>query len=114
MDARLQTVSVDKLANVAADALVVVLAGDSAPAQLDPAIGQALKLALKLGDFDWKAGKAMTLVGATGVKTARLVLSAAGKPAVKSAKAALVAGLAQLKGRNVTHVAVAFVGFGAV
>jgi|JI9StandDraft_2_1071091.scaffolds.fasta_scaffold48094_2 leucyl aminopeptidase len=114
MDARIQTVSVDKLANVAADALVLVLAGDSAPAQLDPAIAQALKLALKLGDFDWKAGKATTLVGATGVKPARLVLSAAGKPALKSAKAALLAGLAQLKGRNVTHVAVAFVGFGTV
>ncbi|MBH9576316.1 leucyl aminopeptidase [Inhella proteolytica] len=114
MDARIQTISIDKLSGANADALVVVLGGEAVPAQLDPAVAQAIKGALKLGDFDWKAGKALMLVGAAGVKAPRLVLSATGKPSVKAARAALAAALAQLKGRNVGHVAVAFVGCGAV
>ncbi|MBH9553744.1 leucyl aminopeptidase [Inhella gelatinilytica] len=114
MDARIQSVSIDKWASATADALLVVLGGDGVPASMDAALANAVKSAVKLGDFDWKTGKALMIVGAAGVKAPRLILAAAGKPSAKSARAAVVAGLAQLKGRNVAHVAIAFAGFGAL
>ena len=104
----------DKLAAVAGDALVVLVAGESLPSHLDPAVAQAIKAAIKLGDFDLKAGKALMLSQVAGLKAPRLVLAAAGKAGAKSARAALMAALAQLKGRNVAQIAVAPVGFGAV
>ncbi|MFN7696234.1 MAG: leucyl aminopeptidase [Burkholderiales bacterium] len=114
MDARLQTASLDKLASVAADALLLVVAGDNLPANLDPTIAAALKAAIKTGDFDLKAGKSVLLYSVEGVKAPRLILTASGKAHVKSARNALQAGLAACKGKPVRHVAVAFVGFGSV
>ena len=114
MDARIQTTSLDKLGTLAADALLVVLAGDNVPTQLDPAIAEAIKQARKLSDFDLKAGKALMLHSVADVKAPRLVLAAAGKTSVKAAKAAISAGLAQCKGRAVRQVAIALVGFGAL
>jgi leucyl aminopeptidase len=114
MDARIQTLAVDKLSSAAADALVLVLAGDSLPANLDPALTTVIKAATKLGDFDLKAGKAVLLHQVAGLKAPRLVLAASGKATVKAGKAALAAALAQVKGREVGNVALAMVGFGAV
>ena len=112
MDARIQSLSVDKLASASADALVLVIAGDHLPAQLDPAVAGAVQSAIKLGDFAHKAGKAVLMHAVPGLKSPRLVMAAAANTSVKAAKAALVAGLGQVKGREVAHVAVAFVGFG--
>ncbi len=114
MDARIQSLSIDKLSMVSADALLVVLAGDNLPQSLDPALAGAVKAAQKLGDFELKAGKAVLLHQVEGLKAPRLVLAASGKTSIKAAKAAVVAGLAQCKGRAVRHVAVAWVGFGAL
>jgi leucyl aminopeptidase len=114
MDARIQAISIDKLASAAGDALLVVLAGDNLPAQLDPAVAAAVRAAIKLGDFEQKAGKAVLLHHVAGLKAPRLVLSAAAGTNAKAAKAALNAALAQVKGRQVTQVAVAFVGFGSL
>jgi len=112
MDARIQTLSLDKLAGATADALLVVIAGEHLPAQLDPALSAAVKAATKLGDFELKAGKAVMLHGVAGVKAPRLVLAASGKTTLKAARVAAAAALTQCKGRAVRHVAVAFVGFG--
>jgi leucyl aminopeptidase len=112
MDARTHTTTLDKLAATAADALLVVIAGEHLPANLDPALSAAVKNASKIGDFELKAGKAVMLHGVDGLKAPRLVLAASGKPTVKAARAAVVAALAQCKGRAVRHVALAFVGFG--
>lgn len=114
MDARIQALSIDKLASAAADALLVVIAGEHLPTQLDPAVAAAVKAAAKLGDFEHKAGKAVLLHHVAGVKAPRLVLAASGGTGTKAGKAALNAALAQVKGRQVTQVAVAFVGFGAL
>ncbi|MCV2355466.1 leucyl aminopeptidase [Paucibacter sp. B2R-40] len=114
MDFRTQTASFDALAGINADALIVLIAGEALPADLDAGLASLAADALKLGDFELKAGKAIALQRPTGVKAPRLVLAAAGKPTLKAARAALQLGLAQLKGRGAVHAAVAFVGFDAM
>ncbi|MET0518216.1 MAG: M17 family peptidase N-terminal domain-containing protein, partial [Burkholderiaceae bacterium] len=114
MDFRSQSASFDALAGFTADALIVVLGGDTLPADLDAGIAALAKDAIKLGDFELKAGKVLTLVRPQGVKAPRLVLAAAGKNTLKSARSAFQAALAQLKGRGAAHAGVAFVGFGAL
>ena len=111
MDFRLHNASVDALAGVAADALILVLAGDSLPSKLDKELAALVKDAIKLGDFELKDGKVLMLQRPVGVKAPRLVLAAAGKSTLKSARTALLNGLGQLKGRGAVHAAVAFIGF---
>ncbi|MDN3920428.1 leucyl aminopeptidase [Roseateles violae] len=113
MDFRIQTASLDALAAINADALVVVIAGEALPAGLDAGVAALAKDAIKLGDFELKAGKTLTLQRPAGLKAPRLVLVAAGKPTLKAARAALQAALAQLKGRGVAQAAVALLGFEA-
>src|SRR5574343_548819 len=91
MDFRTQSASLDALAGINADALIVVIAGEALPAKLDKAVADAAKDAIKLGDFELKAGKTLLVQRAPGVKSARLVLAAAGKASLKGAKTALAA-----------------------
>ncbi|MCV2361130.1 leucyl aminopeptidase [Paucibacter sp. TC2R-5] len=114
MDFRTQTASFDALAGTNADALIVLIAGEVLPTDLDAGLASLAADALKLGDFELKAGKAIALQRPAGVKAPRLVFAAAGKPTLKAARAALQLGLAQLKGRGAVHAAVAFVGFDAM
>ncbi len=111
MDFRTQSASLDTLAGITADALVLLLAGDTLPAGLDAAVAAAIKDAIKLGDFELKSGKTLVLQRATGVKAPRLVLAAVGKPTLKAARAAALAALTLVKGRNAAHAALAFAGF---
>jgi leucyl aminopeptidase len=113
MDFKIQTTELDGLANAGADALVVVLAGDALPKGLDAIVAKHAQAAIKLGDFALKAGQALTLTHVEGVKAPRLVLSASGKASLAAARAALSAGLAQIKSRGAVSAAVAFVGFEA-
>ncbi|MBT9493155.1 MAG: leucyl aminopeptidase [Paucibacter sp.] len=114
MDFRTQTASFDALAGVTADALIVLIAGEALPGAMDTALATLAKDAIKLGDFELKAGKAIAFQRPVGVKAPRLILAAAGKPSLKGARAALQMGLAQLKGRGAVHAAVAFIGFDAM
>ncbi len=114
MDFRTQSASFDALAGINADALILVLGGEELPAGLDPALAALVKDAIKLGDFELKSGKVLSLQRAAGVKAPRLVLAAAGKASLKSARAAFQAALGQLKGRGAAHAATAFVGFDAM
>ncbi|MDL5033891.1 leucyl aminopeptidase [Pelomonas sp. APW6] len=111
MDFRTQSASLDTLAGINADALIVVIAGEALPAKLDKAVADAAKDAIKLGDFELKAGKTLLVQRAPGVKSARLVLAAAGPASPKSAKAAVAAALGLVKARNAAHAAVIYVGF---
>jgi leucyl aminopeptidase len=113
MDFKIQTAEVDGLANTGADALVVVLAGEALPKGLDAAVAKQAQAAIKLGDFALKAGQALTVTQAEGIKATRLVLAASGKATLAAARAALNAALGQIKSRGVTSAAVAFVGFEA-
>ncbi len=114
MDFRTQSASLDALAGVSADALVLVLAGDSLPAGLDPVLAAAVKDAIKLGDFELKAGKTLVLQRVAGVKAPRLVLAAAGAATLKAGRNAAQAALLQLKTRGAVHAALAYAGFAAL
>ncbi len=114
MDFRTQSASLDALAGVSADALVLVLAGDSVPAGLDPVLAAAVNDAIKLGDFELKAGKTLVLQRVAGVKAPRLVLAAAGAATLKAGRNAVQAALGQLKTRGAAHAALAFAGFAAL
>ena len=114
MDFRSQSASFDALAGFNADALLVIIAGEALPDGLDSGIAALAKDAIKLGDFELKAGKTLALQRPLGLKAPRLVLAAAGKASLKSARSALQAALTQLKSRGVAHAGVAFVGFDAL
>ncbi len=112
MDFRSQLASLDALSSHAADALVLVVAGDSLPTSLDKTISALIKDAIKLGDFELKAGQVLTLVRPAGLKAPRLIVAASGAT-LKAARSALGAALGQLKGKGATGASVAYAGFGA-
>ena len=113
MDFRSQSASLDALASLTADALVLVIAGATLPADLDKNVTALIKDAIKLGDFDLKAGQALSLARPSGLKAPRLVLVATGAATLKAARNGVSAALAQLKGRGAAHAALGFVGFDA-
>src|SRR5882672_9106301 len=106
MDFRHQIASAGALSGVAADALLVVIHGDSIDPSLDAAVASPVKEAVALGDFQFKAGRTLYVQKPAGLKAARLVVAAAGNSSVKAFKSAVASGLAQLKGLGVKHVAV--------
>lgn len=110
MDFRHQVSSLEGLATVACDALLVVVAGDKLDKALDAALGGALSAALDAGDLQLKAGRTLCLHRPAGLKAARLVLAASGAASPKSVKAACAAGLGAVKGGGSKHVAVAVCG----
>ena len=113
MDFKIQTAELDGLAGVGADALIVVLGGEALPQGLDAVVAKHAQAAIKLGDFALKGGQALTLTQAEGIKSPRLVLAASGKTTLAAARAALAAGLGQIKSRGAVSAAVVFAGFDA-
>lgn len=113
MDFKIQTAELDGLAGAAADALVVVLAGEALPKGLDAAVAKQVQAAIKLGDFALKAGQTLTITQAERIKAPRLVLAASGKATLAAARSALGAALGQVKSRGVVSAAVVFAGFEA-
>jgi leucyl aminopeptidase len=107
MDFKLQVTELKDLRNAQADALLLVVGQGSSPDALGKALGGALTSALKDGDLAYKAGRCLYLHGLSGVKASRVVFAAAGGASVKAFRAALVAGLGQLKGGGARHVLVA-------
>lgn len=112
MDFRSQLASLDALSSHGADALVLIVAGDSLPASLDKTVSALVKDAIKLGDFELKAGQVLSLVRPAGLKAPRLIVAASGST-LKAARSALTAALGQLKGKGATGASVAYAGFGA-
>ena len=114
MDFRTQASAPDAISATNADALLIIVAGTSVPAHLDPTLSVLLKDAVKQGDFEFKAGRSLYLHRPAGVKAARLVFVAADKATAKAVRAATTCGLAQLKNRGAAHLAVALFGFAAL
>jgi leucyl aminopeptidase len=112
MDFRHQTASLDALAAVACDALLVVVAGDKADRSLDATLAGHLREAVTHADFEFKRGKTVYLHRPQGVKAARVVFAACGAASHKSVKAAIASGIGLLKGGGSKHVAVALCGAG--
>ncbi len=98
------------LSTLACDALLVVVAGTMVPAGLDKSLAALLDDAVKHGDFEFKAGRCLYLHRPAGLKAARLAYVAAADGSAKALKAAIAAGLSQLKALGVAEVAVASVG----
>ncbi len=112
MDFRHQISLPDALADLACDALVLVVAGDEVDAALDAGLAAALNDAVSGGDLELKKGKALYLHRPAAVKAARLVFAVAGAASPKAFKAAVAQGLVQLKGLGAKHVAVGLAGAG--
>jgi leucyl aminopeptidase len=110
MDFKIQIAPAAGLSQVAADALLVVIAGPSAPPALDKALAALLNDAVKQGDFEFKAARCLYLHRPAGVKAARLAFVAAADGSAKAFKAALAVGLATLKALGVGELAVASAG----
>ncbi len=110
MNFHTQTTPAAGLAAVAADALVVVVAGDAPPPTLESPLRDLLADAVAQGDFECKPGRVLVLHRVAGVKAPRLVFAAAADAAPKAFKSALAAALAAVKGTGVQRLAVALQG----
>jgi len=110
MDFRTQTPAAGGLAALAADALLIVVVGDSVPGTLEPPFAAALKDALAHGDLQLKAARSLYLHRLPGAKAARVAFAVAADSSPKVFKAALAAGLNVVKGLGVRHLAVAVSG----
>src|SRR5512139_3072126 len=110
MDFRHHIAAPGALSSLAADALILVLAGEAVDTALDAKLASPLNDALAHGDFKLKASRSLYLHRPAGVKAARVVASAMGGTGAKAFKAAVLHGFNQIKGMGAHHVAVALVG----
>jgi leucyl aminopeptidase len=110
MDFRHQIASLASLSTLAADTLIVVVAGEKPDPGLDPVLRESLDAAVRSGDFQFKAGRTLTLHRPAGTKALRVVFSAAPNTAPKAFRAAFVAALGGLKSGGAKQVAVALAG----
>ena len=110
MDFRLQVAAPDALANIACDALVLVVGSDAVEDSLDAKIAPLLADALKNEDFQCKAGRSLYLHRPAGLKAARLLIVAAPALTAKAVRGAVASAVTQLKNAQLTHVAVAMSG----
>ena len=97
MDFRHQIAAPSALANLAFDALVLIVVGEAVDPGLDPAVAALIDDAIALGDFQLKAGKTLYLHRVAGMQSPRLVVAASGAATPKAIKAAAVAALGQVK-----------------
>ena len=107
MDFGIQVTTLEALRRVEVDALLVVVAEGSVPDTLGKALGAALSAALRDGDLEIKAGRCLYLHGVAGVQAQRVVFAAAAAGDAKGLRAALLAGLALLKGGGARTLLVA-------
>jgi len=99
-------------AAVAADALLVVVGGESVPAALGKPLGAALQQALDSGDFAFKNGRTAYLTAVSGVKAPRLVFVHAASASPAALRKAAAAGLALIKAGGTRQLAVTLAGAG--
>jgi leucyl aminopeptidase len=114
MDFRSQVLPASGLGGVAADALMLVVAGNAVPAGLDKPLSTLLADAVAQGDLEFKAGRALYLHRPAGLKAPRVVFAAATDATPKAFKSAVVAGLSALKAQGAKHLAVALAGSDAL
>ena len=114
MDFRHQISSPDALCALTADALLVVVHGDAVDPSLDAPMAALIQDAVRHGDLQFKPGQTLYVHRPARVKAARVVIATARGAEVKAFKAALVKGLAQLKGLGAKHVVVALGNAGPV
>ena len=110
MDFKSQLAGSKGLAGTAADALLVLVAGQEMPGDLDGVLAETLAAAIKQGDFTLKAGQTLYAHQLAGVKAARVVFAHAGDGSAKALRKAVAAGLAPIKSGGAGHLVVAAAG----
>ena len=110
MDFKTHVGSAAALSTLAADALLVVLAGDKAPAGLDKTLAAALDAAVTAGDFQYKAGQALYAYRVAGVKAARVMFVHAGDASPKMLRKAVGGAVGAIKSGGAQHLVVALCG----
>lgn len=106
MDFQTQVTAAGGTAKLVADALLLVIVGDSVPATLDAPLAEGVNAAVQLGDLVLKPGKAAYLRQLPGVKPPRVAVAVAKNGGAKALKAAAAAGIGLVKGTGVKHLAV--------
>ena len=106
MDFSHKTASPSTYAAINADALLLVVSVEGVGPELDPRLVAMFNDAVSHGDLQLKAGKVLYLHRPAELAVPRLVYSVAGASNAKAFRAALVAGLAALKGCGARHLAV--------
>ena len=114
MDFQTQVTAAGATAKLAADALLLVIVGGSLPTTLDAPLADSVAEAIKQGDLLLKPGKCAYLRQVPGVKAPRVAVAVAKDGSARAIKAAAAAGIAQLKGLGVKHLAVQLAGVDAV
>jgi leucyl aminopeptidase len=114
MDFKTMVPGAGGVAGVAADALLVLVTGDSVPAGLDAPLAALLTAALNDGDLTFKAGQQLYAHRVPGVKAARVAFVMAGDGSAKALRKAAAAGVTLLKGGGAKLLAVAMVGSAAL
>ena len=110
MDFKTQVAPASGLGALAADALLVVIVGQSVPADLDATLAAALTAAVDAGDLTFKPGSVLYAHRVVGVKASRVLFVAAGDGSVKNFRKAVAAGIGAIKGGGASRVAVAVLG----
>jgi len=99
---------------VPADALMVLLTGDTLPAGVDAPLAALLAAAVKDGDLSLKAGQQLYAHRVPGVKAARVAFVHAGDGSAKALRKAVLGGAALLKGGGAKNLAVMMAGPGVM
>jgi len=114
MDFRTQVIAPGATSRLGADALLLLLVGDTLPASLDDALNLGLAEAIAQGDLVLKPGKSAYLRQIAGVKAPRVAVAVARDGSGRALKAAAAAGLGLLKHLGVKHLAVQVAGVAAL
>ena len=113
MDFRTQAISPGATSRLGADALLLLLVGETVPAGLDQPLSDAVNEVIAQGDFSLKPGKQAYLRQVAGVKAPRVLVAACRDGSAKAIKTAAAAALVTLKGLGVKHLAVQIAGVDA-
>jgi leucyl aminopeptidase len=110
MDFKTHVAGKSGLAGVGTDTLLVLVAGQAVPEDLEAPLADVLGAAAKEGDFAFKTGHTLYAHRVAGLKAARVVFAALGDGSAKSLRKAVLAALAPLKSGGTKTLAVALAG----
>ncbi|MEK8052221.1 leucyl aminopeptidase [Ideonella sp. DXS22W] len=106
MDCKTLVSAPEATSRVSADAILLLVVGDTLPAAIDPTLAEAVQQAVTQGDLALKAGKSAYLGRVAGLKAPRVAVAVAKDGSAKALKSAALAGLGLVKGLGVKHLAV--------
>ncbi len=106
MNFELKAIDLSAVALEKCEAMVLLFGADFKPGK--DAVSTLLSVALKAGDIDAKAGKALLAYRPAGVQANRLVLAGVGEGSAREVRQALGAAIGQLKGAKLKKIDICF------